>query len=40
MSKMPKIRKTWGFNPRTRCKPAKGEKIYKRSQTRKIEREW
>lgn len=35
-----KVRKTWAINPKTRVKPARGEKIYKRSETRKIEREW
>ena len=38
-SNMPKIRNIWGFNPSTRVKPAKGEKIYKRSDTRRIERD-
>jgi hypothetical protein len=32
------IRKTWVINPRTRV--SVGKKGYKRSQTRKAEREW
>ena len=38
-SGIPKVRKVWLINPKTRVKPVKGEKIYKRSDTRKIERE-
>ena len=34
-----KIRRTWAINPVTRVKPARGEKIYKRSDTRRIERD-